>query len=92
MDTVNVKGVNYEKASLLAKEFKYTSDYLGQLCRARKVDCQLIGRTWYINRDSLVNHKSSRYTKSVTPSDEKTFEYNVKINKSRVEVEPILKK
>ena len=91
MDTVNVKGINYEKASLLAKEFKYTSDYLGQLCRARKVDCQLIGRTWYINRDSLVSHRNSRYSKNNTLSDEKTFEYNVKINKSRVEIEPFLK-
>ena len=91
MDTVSVKGINYEKASLLAKEFKYTSDYLGQLCRARKVDCQLIGRTWYINRDSLVSHRTSRYSKNNTLPDEKTFEYNVKINKSRVEIEPFLK-
>lgn len=91
MDTVSVKGINYEKASLLAKEFKYTSDYLGQLCRARKVDCQLIGRTWYINRDSLVSHRTSRYSKNNTLPDEKAFEYNVKINKSRVEIEPFLK-
>lgn len=91
MDTVNVNGTSYEKASLLAKEFKYTSDYLGQLCRAKKVDSQLIGRTWYINRDSLAGHKTSRYSKSNTLPNEKTFEYNVKINKSRIEVEPFVK-
>ena len=91
MDTVNVNGIAYRKASLLAKEFKYTSDYLGQLCRARKVDCQLIGRSWYINPGSLVNHKSSRYLKENNLPNKKTFKYNVEINKSRINVETHLK-
>lgn len=91
MDTVNVNGIAYRKASLLAKEFKYTSDYLGQLCRARKVDCQLIGRSWYINPGSLVNHKNSRYLKENNLPNKKTFKYNVEINKSRINVEPHLK-
>lgn len=64
MDTVDVNGVSYEKASLLAKEFKYTSDYIGQLCRAKKVEAQLIGRTWYVNRSSLENHRATKYGKN----------------------------
>jgi hypothetical protein len=90
MDIVTVNGVEYEKASVIAKKFKYTSDYIGQLCRARKVDSQLVGRTWYVNPDSLKSHHESRYKK--TPSDDKTFEYKVKINKSRIDVEPFLSK
>jgi hypothetical protein len=92
MDTVDVNGVSYEKASLLAKEFKYTSDYIGQLCRAKKVEAQLIGRTWYVNRSSLENHRATKYGKNKNPLDEKTFEYSVKINKSRIDVEPFLKR
>ncbi len=90
MDVISVAGVSYEKASVLAKEFKYTSDYIGQLCRARKVDAQLVGRTWYVNRTSLETHQNSRYSKTDIYSDDKSFEYKVKINKSRIDVEPTL--
>lgn len=92
MDVISVNGVSYEKASVLAKEFKYTSDYIGQLCRARKVDAQLVGRTWYVNRESLETHRSSRYSKVDQFVDDKTFEYKVKINKSRIDVQPALNK
>ena len=92
MDVISVNGVSYEKASVLAREFKYTSDYIGQLCRARKVDAQLVGRTWYVNRESLESHRSSRYSKVDHSVDDKTFEYKVKINKSRIDVEPTLNK
>lgn len=86
MDVISVGGIDYVKASSLAKEFKYTSDYIGQLCRSRKVDAQLVGRTWYVNRDSLESHRSSRYSKTDYSVDDKSFEYKVKINKSRVDV------
>lgn len=61
MQTVSVNGDVYTKASVLAKRFGYTADYIGQLCRANKVDAQLIGRSWYVNEFSLQNHKDSRY-------------------------------
>ena len=92
MDSIVVEGVRYEKALLLAKEFKYTSDYIGQLCRGNKVDAQLVGRTWYVNRDSLEKHRNSRYSKFQNNTDEKSFEYKVKINKSRIDVEPFFSK
>lgn len=90
MNTITINGVEYQRASILGKEFKYTSDYIGQLCRGHKVDAQLVGRTWYVNPLSLKSHKKSRYTKS-TP-DEKTSEYKVEINKSRIEIEPQITK
>jgi hypothetical protein len=61
MDIVTHKGVDYKKATLVAKEFGYTTDYIGQLCRAEKVDARLVGRAWYVNTDSLEEHKKSRY-------------------------------
>jgi hypothetical protein len=67
MKEITINGVEYKPATALAKEFKYTTDYIGQLCRAKKVDAQLIGRSWYVNPLSLKNHKKGRYnTKPAT--------------------------
>ncbi len=64
MDTVTVQGEKYTKTAVLAKEFGYTTDYLGQLCREEKVDAELVGRAWYIKRDSLLEYRDSRYQNS----------------------------
>jgi hypothetical protein len=61
MDSVNFDGVEYVKAKTLAKRFRYTSDYLGQLCRAKKVDARLVGRSWFVNVDSLEEHRRGKY-------------------------------
>lgn len=63
MDTVVLDGTEYLKASSAAKQFGYTPDYIGQLCRGKKVDARLVGRTWFVNPDSLVDHKKSKYSK-----------------------------
>lgn len=61
METLEHEGITYVKVSALAKKYKYTTDYIGQLCRAGKVECQLVGRAWFVREDSLVDHKSDRY-------------------------------
>jgi len=68
MNTIEIKGVTYQKASDLARELGYTNDYIGQLCRAGKVEAELVGRTWYVDPKSIAEHKSTRYrsTKSKT--------------------------
>lgn len=74
LDHIDVGGMSFVKASSLAKQFKYTQDYIGQLCRAKKVNARLVGRTWYVDPTSLQAHKDGRYAelrsgkvKSVTP-------------------------
>lgn len=61
MNTVVVNGKNYVKARDIARDLGYTADYVGQLCRAEKVDAQLVGRSWYVNKESLQAHKRDRY-------------------------------
>lgn len=61
MDTVVLDGVQYLKVAVAAKQFDYTPDYLGQLCRAGKLDARLVGRTWFVNPDSVAAHKSNTY-------------------------------
>ncbi len=63
MEILSIDGKSFVKASRLAKEFGYTSDYIGQLCRADKVDAQLVGRSWYVDRESLQSHKDGKYKK-----------------------------
>lgn len=91
MNTVTIDGIEYVKASVLAKKHNYTSDYIGQLCRSKKVDAHLVGRTWYVHQASLDNHKDTRYAE--LRSNEKTSNINTKIKNSRPKiVAPLSKK
>jgi hypothetical protein len=62
MIKVTLDGVEYTKASHVAKQFGYTADYLGQLCRAKKVNARLVGRSWFINVPSLEAHREKKYS------------------------------
>ncbi len=68
MEEISVNGENYVKASSLARELGYTSDYVGQLCRGKQVASKLIGRTWYVNEASLRAHKEGRYRSTAQKS------------------------
>lgn len=70
MDTVVLDGIKYVKASVAAKDFRYTSDYLGQLCRGKKIDARLVGRTWFVNPESIREHKNNKHQKRTAGSNE----------------------
>ncbi|MDP2641946.1 MAG: hypothetical protein Q8P21_01480, partial [bacterium] len=53
-------GKEYISAIRASKKIGYASDYIGQLCRAKKVPGELVGRTWYVDFQSLVEHKKAR--------------------------------
>ncbi|MEK7641505.1 MAG: helix-turn-helix domain-containing protein [Patescibacteria group bacterium] len=38
---------------------KYSNDYIGQLCREGKIAARMVGRTWFIDRESLSVYKNS---------------------------------
>ncbi|MFM2374245.1 MAG: hypothetical protein RLZZ234_240 [Candidatus Parcubacteria bacterium] len=60
MEYLDLGGKRYIKVSSAARETGYTSDYIGQLCRAKKIDAKLVGRTWYVVRDEITAHKRTR--------------------------------
>lgn len=66
MEKISVNGEEYVKASSIARELGYTSDYVGQLCRSGAVASTMVGRTWYVDEDSLRKHKKNRYRSSVS--------------------------
>lgn len=57
METLVLDGKEFVKASRAAKDLGYTADYVGQLCRSGKVQARLVGRTWYVQKDELAQHK-----------------------------------
>jgi hypothetical protein len=90
MESVVFDGKEFIKASVLAEKFRYTQDYLGQLCRGKKVDARLVGRAWYINLDSLNSHRTARY-KAVGKSEAVVIKKPSNHYLSRIDVEPVLK-
>jgi hypothetical protein len=53
-------GKIYLTASEAARLTGYTNDYIGQLCRAGKVEGKVIGRTRYVCRESLNEYDTER--------------------------------
>ena len=60
MEVLELNNKRYIKASSAARETGYTMDYIGQLCRKKKIDAQLVGRTWYVLEDQLFDHRRTR--------------------------------
>src|SRR3989344_3096944 len=60
MNPIYSDGKEYISAIQASKKVGYASDYVGQLCRAKKIPGLLIGKTWYVDLASLLEHKKNR--------------------------------
>lgn len=49
----------FVSAKRAAEVSGYASDYVGQLCRAGKLECKMVGRAWFITEESLRRHQLS---------------------------------
>src|SRR3989344_5877927 len=58
-DTLILEGKNYISARRAAKIINYAQDYIGQLCRAGKLDCRMVGRSWFVTEESLLAHREA---------------------------------
>ena len=58
-DDLYLSGKKYISARRAAEITGYTSDYVGQLCRAGKVDATMVGRGWFISQESILLHKEN---------------------------------
>jgi hypothetical protein len=54
MDELEISGKRYISTRRAAKEYKYHSDYIGQLIRGKKLLGRKVGRSWYVELDSIV--------------------------------------
>lgn len=53
MDELEISGKRYISTRRAAKQYKYHSDYIGQLIRGKKILGTKVGRSWYVELESL---------------------------------------
>ena len=70
-DVLILEGKNYISAKRAALVFGYTSDYVGQMCREGKLDCKMLGRTWFVKQESVHAHKLSN-SEFIAPAEIET--------------------
>jgi hypothetical protein len=58
-ETLEFDGKPYTPSKLASKETGYTQDYIGQLARASLILARRVGGLWYINMESLAQHKKN---------------------------------
>lgn len=58
-ESVILKDGKYISARQAAGIFGYTADYIGQLCRAGKLDAKMIGRSWFVTEESIIKYRLS---------------------------------
>jgi hypothetical protein len=57
MEELDIDGKKYIPTKVAAKLTGYAKDYVGQLCREGRVECRLVGRSWYILESSILEHR-----------------------------------
>ncbi len=57
---LSVDGNEYISASRASEKLGYAQDHIGALIRRGKVRGKMIGRDWYVDFNSLVDHKNNR--------------------------------
>ena len=57
-DSFIIEGKKYISSKRASAISDYSSDYIGQLCRANKLDCKMIGRAWFVTEESVHLHKA----------------------------------
>lgn len=56
MDELEISGKRYISTRRAAKQYGYHSDYIGQLIRGKKLIASKVGRSWYVELDSLAEY------------------------------------
>jgi hypothetical protein len=59
MDELEISGKRYISTRLAGKQHRYHPDYIGQLVRGNKVAGQKVGRSWYVDAESLAAYLSA---------------------------------
>jgi hypothetical protein len=58
MEELNFEGKKFISSKRAGILTGYTNDYIGQLCRAGKVNAKTVGRGWYVEEVSILKHKN----------------------------------
>lgn len=61
--SITIAGKEYISAIRASKKIDYSADYIGQLCRGKKIPATLIGKTWYVDYEALTKYKKTKKIK-----------------------------
>jgi|GEM_PF-3470196 len=67
MDELEIAGKQYISTRRAGREHGYHSDYIGQLIRGKKVQGQKVGRSWYVDAESLAVYLGKEPVAAVAP-------------------------
>ncbi len=67
----SLQKISSKQAALLSG---YAPDYIGQLCREKKLDAVMIGKTWFVGEESLKSHMEKIRAEEVARKQEKEVE------------------
>ena len=70
MDELELSGKRYISTRRAGRENGYHSDYIGQLIRGGKVVGQKVGRSWYVDEESLAVYLGKAYTSPAPTKEE----------------------
>lgn len=65
-DNIIIDGKTYISARRGAEIAGYSADYVGQLCRAGRIECAMIGRSWYVGEESILKHQEEAFKANQT--------------------------
>jgi hypothetical protein len=89
-DALILQGKKFISAKRAAIIFGYTSDYVGQLCREGRIECTMVGRSWFVSEDSVLKHKASSLDVKNANSFASSLPSVDKVDSRRTDVAPIL--
>lgn len=55
-------GEKYVSSKQAAKLVGYTNDYIGQLCRSKKLKCRRVGRDWFVAESAIFHYRENLAT------------------------------
>lgn len=87
MDELEISGKRYISTRRAAKDHKYSSDYIGQLIRGKKVIGQKVGRSWYVDAESLANYLDEEKGMPTSKKDTKAEVREVEVVKEVIKKE-----
>src|SRR3989344_3783094 len=61
-----LNGKKYISSRRAGALVEYTSDYVGQLCRGGKIKSTLLGKTWFVEEDSILEYKRLQVANQMT--------------------------
>src|SRR3989338_4271777 len=55
---IALDGKNFVSTSEASRLSEFAPDYIGQLCRAGKLVCRRVGKSWFVEKESLLSYKA----------------------------------